>query len=161
MSMKVQQIVRLRQMLRKWRRRSQQAGAKENRKQGGCSSIAPVPPGHVPVYVGEERVRFVVRTAQLHHAIFRALLRRSQQEFGFEQVGPLCIPCEAVFFEHLLSLLPSSAAAPPHLPDLLDFYHSSEPPSSASASSSSFITAFCRLTSASNSETQNTFDFVP
>ncbi|MCO5566560.1 hypothetical protein L7F22_020237 [Adiantum nelumboides] len=128
MSMKVQQIVRLRQMLRKWRRRAQQASAKENRKQGGCSGAAPVPPGHVAVYVGEERVRFVVRTAQLHHAIFRALLRRSQQEFGFEQVGPLCIPCEVVFFEHLLSLLPSSAAAPPHLTDLLDFYHSSEPP---------------------------------
>ncbi|KAH7331839.1 hypothetical protein KP509_20G052700 [Ceratopteris richardii] len=124
--MKVQQIVRLRQTLRRWRKRAHKAAEQR---------AAEVPAGHVAVYVGEERVRFVVRTEHLHHEIFAALLGRCQQEFGFKQAGPLCIPCEAVFFEHLLSLLesspPAAVSAPPddHLQELLDFYYSSYPSS--------------------------------
>ncbi|KAI5083818.1 hypothetical protein GOP47_0003561, partial [Adiantum capillus-veneris] len=127
-----------RQMLRTWRRRAREGAVQKKGGSGGG-----VPAGHVAVYVGAERVRYVVSTAQLHHAIFRALLGRSQQEFGFEQAGPLCIPCEAVFFEHLLSLLDSTSPSPlpspsstpldDQLQDLLDFYYSSFPASASPA----------------------------
>lgn len=59
-----------------------------------------VPKGHLAVYVGEtQRRRFVVPITYLNHPSFKDLLRRAEEEFGYDYpTGCLTIPCtEAVF----------------------------------------------------------------
>ncbi|KFK35532.1 hypothetical protein AALP_AA4G002900 [Arabis alpina] len=64
-----------------------------------------VPEGHVPVYVGQEMERFVVSAELLNHPVFVALLKRSAQEYGYEQQGVLRIPCHVLVFERILESL--------------------------------------------------------
>ncbi|KAL7256466.1 hypothetical protein ACSBR1_010399 [Camellia fascicularis] len=42
------------------------------------------PTGHFAVYVGEERRRFVVPTGFPSHPLFKMLLKKAYDEFGFE-----------------------------------------------------------------------------
>jgi SAUR family protein len=67
--------------------------------------VREVPEGHVPVYVGEEMARFVVRTELLNRPFFLELLRRSAQEYGYEQRGVLRIPCTVSIFTNVLDSL--------------------------------------------------------
>ncbi|CAJ2656992.1 unnamed protein product [Trifolium pratense] len=62
-----------------------------------------VPEGHVPVYVGEEMVRFVVHAEVLNHPVFVNLLNMSAQEYGYQ--GVLRIPCRVVVFERILEAI--------------------------------------------------------
>ncbi|KAJ4975644.1 hypothetical protein NE237_000750 [Protea cynaroides] len=64
-----------------------------------------VPEGHLPVYVGEEMERFVVSAQFLNHPIFVELLKRSAQEYGYEQKGVLRIPCCVLVFKRVLEAL--------------------------------------------------------
>ncbi|XP_047049842.1 auxin-induced protein 15A-like [Lolium rigidum] len=48
------------------------------------SSAADVPRGHFAVYVGEQRRRFVIPTAYLRNPSFLVLLKRVEEEFGFD-----------------------------------------------------------------------------
>jgi SAUR family protein len=59
------------------------------------SSAADVPRGHFAVYVGEQRRRFVIPTACLRNPSFLVLLKRVEEEFGFDHpaAGGLTIPC--------------------------------------------------------------------
>ncbi|GJN39817.1 hypothetical protein PR202_gb28960 [Eleusine coracana subsp. coracana] len=53
-----------------------------------------VPRGHMAVYVGEARKRFVIPTTCLSHPTFVTLLKRVEDEFGFDhRCGGLTIPC--------------------------------------------------------------------
>lgn len=61
-----------------------------------------VPEGCLAVYVGPEMRRFVIQASFLYKQVFRELLRRSEEEYGFEIEGGLRIPCEAGVFEKLL-----------------------------------------------------------
>jgi SAUR family protein len=64
--------------------------ASSSRRGGGDD----VPRGHMAVYVGEARKRFVVPTACLSHPTFVTLLKRVEDEFGFHhRCGGLTIPC--------------------------------------------------------------------
>ncbi|PRQ22027.1 putative small auxin-up RNA [Rosa chinensis] len=62
-----------------------------------------VPKGHVAVYVGEqiEKKRYVVSVSYLNHLSFKDLLKRAEDEFGFNHpMGGLTIPCrEETFFD--------------------------------------------------------------
>ncbi|KAH0900787.1 LOW QUALITY PROTEIN: hypothetical protein HID58_040290 [Brassica napus] len=66
-----------------------------------------VPKGHVAVYVGEEmenKKRFVVPISYLNHPSFQGLLRRAEEEFGFNHpIGGLTIPCREEIFVGLLN----------------------------------------------------------
>ncbi|PIA37791.1 hypothetical protein AQUCO_03000371v1 [Aquilegia coerulea] len=64
-----------------------------------------VPQGHIPVYVGEEMERFLVSAEFLNHPIFFQLLKKSAQEYGYEQQGVLKIPCGVVVFRRVLDVL--------------------------------------------------------
>ncbi|RWR81898.1 LOW QUALITY PROTEIN: auxin-responsive protein SAUR71-like protein [Cinnamomum micranthum f. kanehirae] len=65
-----------------------------------------VPEGHLPVYVGEEMERFVVKAKLLNHPMFKELLNQSEREYGYQQQGVLRIPCRvSVFEQHLLRCL--------------------------------------------------------
>ena len=58
------------------------------------SSVPDVPRGHLAVYVGESRKRLVIPTACLSHPAFVTLLKRVEDEFGFDhRCGGLTIPC--------------------------------------------------------------------
>ncbi|KAJ8642059.1 hypothetical protein MRB53_018753 [Persea americana] len=64
-----------------------------------------VPEGHLPVYVGEEMERFVVKAKLLNHPMFKELLNQSEREYGYQQQGGLRIPCRVSVFEQVLETL--------------------------------------------------------
>lgn len=64
-----------------------------------------VPEGYLPVYVGEEMERFVVRADLLNHPLFINLLNKSAQEYGYQQKGVLRIPCHVIVFGRLIEAL--------------------------------------------------------
>ncbi|KAG0449867.1 hypothetical protein HPP92_027084 [Vanilla planifolia] len=84
----IHHIVRLLQLLRRWRTRA---------------SVAGVPKGHVAVCVGSNHRRYVIRVAHLNHPAFRILLNQAEEEFGFSnRSGPLFLPCEESLFFAIL-----------------------------------------------------------
>ncbi|CAL5387395.1 unnamed protein product [Camellia sinensis] len=59
------------------------------------------PTGHFAVYVGEERRRFVVPIGFLSHPLFKMLLEKAYDEFGFEQRAGLVVPCSVAAFQEV------------------------------------------------------------
>ncbi|KAF3618019.1 putative filament-like plant protein 6-like [Capsicum annuum] len=94
---KIRYIVRLRQMLRRWRKKAAMT----------ARSRVPsdVPSGHVAVIVGANCKRFVVRANYLNHPLFKKLLARAEEEYGFLNSGPLSIPCDETLFEDIICYL--------------------------------------------------------
>ncbi|KAM0017724.1 putative small auxin-up RNA [Helianthus debilis subsp. tardiflorus] len=80
---KISQIVRLKQVVQRWRRRTPSAGS-------------------LAVYVGAERHRFVIPTRFLKLHVFVSLLNKAEEEFGFQTTGGLVLPCDVVTFNKLL-----------------------------------------------------------
>jgi SAUR family protein len=101
-SNKIRDIVRLQQLLRKWKRL---ALAPKAGKHGGGGAAAGVPKGFFAVCVGEEMKRFVIPTEYLGHWAFEELLREAEEEFGFQHEGALRIPCDVEVFEGILRLV--------------------------------------------------------
>ncbi|KEH40216.1 putative small auxin-up RNA [Medicago truncatula] len=99
---KIRHIVRLRQMLRRWRNKARISSA--NR------APSDVPSGHVAVCVGANYTRFVVRATYLNHPIFQKLLVQAEEEYGFSNHGPLTIPCDEEFFEEALWFISRSGS---------------------------------------------------
>ncbi|KAI3780896.1 hypothetical protein L2E82_10889 [Cichorium intybus] len=69
-----------------------------------------VPKGHLAVYVGEiQKRRFVVPISYLYQPLFQDLLRRSEEELGFDHpMGGLTISCHEDAFVELTQRLHSS-----------------------------------------------------
>ena len=63
------------------------------------------PRGYFSLYVGEERKRFVVKASMVNHPLFAILLEKAKEEYGFDQEGPITIPCDIAFFEHIVLLV--------------------------------------------------------
>ncbi|KAL4187639.1 hypothetical protein AMTRI_Chr09g20030 [Amborella trichopoda] len=105
---KIRHIVHLRQMLRRWRRKAAEA-ARVSAFPSGFSGVfsggipADVPAGHLAVQVGSKR--FVVRATHLNHPAFQRLLREAEEEYGYEQQGPLSLPCDERVFEEILLII--------------------------------------------------------
>ncbi|XP_022752038.1 auxin-responsive protein SAUR50-like [Durio zibethinus] len=96
---KIRHIVRLRQMLRRWR----------NKALLSASRIpSDVPAGHVAVCVGTSCKRFVVRATYLNHPLFKKLLIQAEEEYGFTNQGPLAIPCDESVFEEVIRFISRS-----------------------------------------------------
>ncbi|XP_014500755.1 auxin-responsive protein SAUR71 [Vigna radiata var. radiata] len=122
---KIRDIVRLQQILKKWRRAANSSKTSRSNSNntnnstgrsikflkrtlsisegGGSSSV--VPKGYVAVCVGVDLSRFVIPTEYLGHQAFHMLLREAEEEFGFEQTGVLRIPCEVSVFESILKIV--------------------------------------------------------
>ena len=67
--------------------------------------------GHCAVYTADG-ARFEVPLAYLGTAVFAALLRMSQEEFGFAGGdGRITLPCDAAVMEYAMCLLRRSASA--------------------------------------------------
>ncbi|PWA79873.1 SAUR-like auxin-responsive protein family [Artemisia annua] len=78
---------------------------REERAIPAITKSSAVPRGHLPVYVGEDMQRFVVKANLLKHPVFINLLYKSAQEYGYEQQGVLRIHCQVVVFEQVLEAL--------------------------------------------------------
>lgn len=108
-SIKIRHIVRLREVLLRWRKKT---AAAAKRAPANISSaeqtLTDVPSGHLTVCVGANSRRFVVRTTYLNHPAFGKLLDQAQEEYGYTNKGPLAIPCDEVFFEELIGYLDRS-----------------------------------------------------
>ncbi|XP_057518074.1 auxin-induced protein 6B-like [Amaranthus tricolor] len=91
----IRHIVRLHQMLRRWRNKAAQRRIPSD-----------VPSGHLAVTVGSNGRRFIVRATYLNHPVFRKLLVQAEEEYGFSnQTGPLSIPCDENVFEEILRFM--------------------------------------------------------
>ncbi|KAL2346865.1 hypothetical protein Fmac_000865 [Flemingia macrophylla] len=123
---KIREIVRLQQILKKWRR---VANSSKSSRSGNTSATTTtsrsinflkrtlsiseresassnvVPKGYVAVCVGVDLSRFVIPTEYLGHQAFHMLLREAEEEFGFQQTGVLRIPCEVSVFESILKIV--------------------------------------------------------
>ncbi|KAK8618202.1 hypothetical protein V6N13_132203 [Hibiscus sabdariffa] len=122
-SNKIREVVRLQQILKKWKKMANASSnsctvATSSDGRSASRSIkflkrtlsftdvpSPTPKGFVAVSVGEERQRFVIPTEYLGHEAFRVLLRKTEEEFGFQQEGVLRIPCEVSAFEKILKVV--------------------------------------------------------
>ncbi|XP_022763118.1 auxin-responsive protein SAUR71-like [Durio zibethinus] len=101
---KIRRIVRIRQMLKQWRRKASVKASNNNNRH----TPSDVPAGHVAVCVGTSLKRFIVRATYLNHPIFKKLLVQTEEEYGFNNVGPLTIPCEESVFEEILRVVSRS-----------------------------------------------------
>ncbi|XP_062195007.1 auxin-responsive protein SAUR71-like [Phragmites australis] len=66
------------------------------------------PEGHLAVYVGAARERFVVRTECVNHRLFRALLEEAEEARGpywYAADGPLELPCDAGEFARVVEAI--------------------------------------------------------
>ncbi|XP_030944875.1 auxin-induced protein 15A-like [Quercus lobata] len=75
-------------------------------KQVASTSID-VPKGYIAIYVGESEMRrFVIPVSFLNQPSFQELLRRAEEEFGFDHpMGGLTIPCSEDLFINVTSQL--------------------------------------------------------
>ncbi|TYK15045.1 auxin-responsive protein SAUR71 isoform X1 [Cucumis melo var. makuwa] len=72
-----------------------------------------VPKGYLAVYVGPELRRFIIPTSYLSHSVFKVLLEKAEEEFGFDHSGGLTFPCEIETFKYLLKCMESQQKDPP------------------------------------------------
>ncbi|XP_060215640.1 uncharacterized protein LOC132642495 isoform X1 [Lycium barbarum] len=73
-----------------------------------CQSPEPphgVPRGYLAVYVGPELRRFIIPTSYLSDPLFKLLLEKVEEEFGFDHTGGLTIPCEIETFKFLMQCM--------------------------------------------------------
>ncbi|XP_047947410.1 auxin-responsive protein SAUR50-like [Salvia hispanica] len=102
----ITQIVRLRQVVQRWKtkslsRRSPSSSSSDSDESPKCRT----PSGSLAVYIGPERCRFVIPTRFLNFPVFVALLDQAEEEFGFQTAGGLVLLCEPAFFSQILRLL--------------------------------------------------------
>ncbi|OIW02283.1 hypothetical protein TanjilG_11177 [Lupinus angustifolius] len=66
-----------------------------------------VPKGSMPIKVGKEKEqrRFVVPVVYFNHPLFMKLLKRAEEEYGFDQKGTITIPCHVEEFRNVQGLI--------------------------------------------------------
>ncbi|MCD9558918.1 hypothetical protein HAX54_016609 [Datura stramonium] len=136
-SNKIRQIVRLQQLLKKWKRIAAASPSSTHLQLNSSSSTTStssinkflkktlsfsekdkdrssdesVPKGCLAVCVGNEEKRFVIPMDYLAHQSFQVLLREAEEEFGFQQQGVLKIPCEVSLFQNILKTIQSASSS--------------------------------------------------
>ncbi|KAJ4958468.1 hypothetical protein NE237_025579 [Protea cynaroides] len=128
-SNKISEIVRLQQILKKWKKlanapKNSSKSSSSNNSSGSksinflkrtlsfseVSSVSRggghiIPKGFLAVCVGKELKRYIIPTEYLGHRAFGILLREAEEEFGFQNEGVLRIPCEVSLFEKILKVV--------------------------------------------------------
>ncbi|CAM8959208.1 unnamed protein product [Rhodiola kirilowii] len=66
-----------------------------------------IPKGCVTVLVGqgEDQERVVVPVVHVNHPLFAELLKEAEEEYGFDQKGPISIPCQVEEFRSVQGLI--------------------------------------------------------
>ncbi|KAL3536096.1 hypothetical protein ACH5RR_004557 [Cinchona calisaya] len=78
---------------------------RDNNLEAEGSSPSITPTGTFALYVGEGRERFVVPTGYLSHPLFKMLLEKAYDEFGFDQRNGLVVPCSVATFKEVVSAI--------------------------------------------------------
>ncbi|OIW12176.1 hypothetical protein TanjilG_28584 [Lupinus angustifolius] len=76
----------------------------------GESSNTTTPTGFFALYVGEEHQRYVVPTSYLSHPLFKMLLQKAYDEFGFTQSSGLVVPCSVSTFQEVINAIECNKA---------------------------------------------------
>lgn len=105
----IRQIVRFKEMIRKWKEVTLSMQLNnlntEDSDEEDCDNPnypPDVPQGKLAVYVGPEHRRFVIPTTYLKHDHFIKLLKKVEDEYGFDHGNYLHIPCEIETFKFLI-----------------------------------------------------------
>uniref|UniRef100_A0A7C9EGM6 Indole-3-acetic acid-induced protein ARG7 n=1 Tax=Opuntia streptacantha TaxID=393608 RepID=A0A7C9EGM6_OPUST len=110
-SNRIRYIVRLTQMLKRWKLKA--LSSSSSYSSGRNLVPSDVPPGHVAVCVGPRCRRFILRATHLNHPAIRKILEEAEEEYGFDNSdGPLFIPCDESEFEEALRVLTRSDDLP-------------------------------------------------
>ncbi|XP_042978164.1 auxin-responsive protein SAUR32 [Carya illinoinensis] len=66
-----------------------------------------IPKGCLAIKVGqgEEQERFVIPVIYINHPLFMQLLKEAEEEFGFDQKGPITIPCQVEEFRTVQGMI--------------------------------------------------------
>ncbi|XP_057503393.1 auxin-responsive protein SAUR32-like [Actinidia eriantha] len=66
-----------------------------------------IPRGCVAVVVGQgkEQQRVVVPVIYINHPLFMKLLKEAEEEYGFDQKGPINIPCHVDEFRYVKGII--------------------------------------------------------
>ncbi|XP_021763361.1 auxin-responsive protein SAUR32-like [Chenopodium quinoa] len=76
---------------------------------GDKDEIKSVPKGCMAVLVGhegEEKLeRFVIPIVYINHPLFIKLLKEAEEEYGFDQKGPITIPCHVEHFRNVQGMI--------------------------------------------------------
>ncbi|KAK6155515.1 hypothetical protein DH2020_009763 [Rehmannia glutinosa] len=74
---------------------------------GGRREARSIPKGCLAVTVGQgdEQRRFVIPVVYVNHPLFTQLLKEAEEEYGFDQKGPINIPCHVEEFCHVRGLI--------------------------------------------------------
>ncbi|KAF5731285.1 Auxin-induced protein 10A5 [Tripterygium wilfordii] len=66
-----------------------------------------VPKGCLAIMVGqgEEQKRFVIPVIDVNHPLFEQLLKEAEEEYGFDQKGPITIPCHVEEFQAVQGMI--------------------------------------------------------
>ncbi|CAH8385489.1 unnamed protein product [Eruca vesicaria subsp. sativa] len=111
MAIKIRTTTKLRQttMIKQILKRCSSFGKKQSseyndlHEQDGESLPLDVPKGHFVVYVGENRVRYVLHISFLTRPEFKLLLQQAEEEFGFDHDMGITIPCDEVAFKSIVT----------------------------------------------------------
>ncbi|MBA0689422.1 hypothetical protein Goari_007152 [Gossypium aridum] len=90
-------------VVKAWERccKTRSSSISSNTTHAGVAKAAPE--GCLPVYVGPQRQRFVIKTEFANHPLFRMLLQGAELEYGFSNEGPLLLPCDVDMFKQVLA----------------------------------------------------------
>ncbi|XP_022734051.1 auxin-responsive protein SAUR32-like [Durio zibethinus] len=66
-----------------------------------------IPKGFLAILVGqgEELQRFVIPVIYINHPLFMHLLKEAEEEYGFDQKGPITIPCHVDEFRNVQGMI--------------------------------------------------------
>ncbi|XP_039060663.1 auxin-responsive protein SAUR32-like [Hibiscus syriacus] len=69
--------------------------------------VKDIPKGCVAIMVGqgEEQQRFVIPVIYINHPLFMELLKVAEEEYGFDQKGPITIPCHVEEFRNVQGMI--------------------------------------------------------
>ncbi|KAH7854844.1 hypothetical protein Vadar_018335 [Vaccinium darrowii] len=66
-----------------------------------------IPKGCLAVMVGqgEEQQRIIIPVIYINHPLFMQLLKEAEEEYGFDQKGPITIPCHVEQFRQVQGMI--------------------------------------------------------
>ncbi|XP_015572625.1 auxin-responsive protein SAUR32 [Ricinus communis] len=82
----------------------------------GKKELKDIPKGCLAILVGqgEEQQRFVIPVIYMNHPLFVELLKEAEEEYGFDQKGPITIPCHVEEFRNVQGMIDKENSHPDH-----------------------------------------------
>ncbi|KAJ4726734.1 Auxin-responsive protein [Melia azedarach] len=67
-----------------------------------------IPKGCLAILVGQEgeqQKKFVIPVIYINHPLFMQLLKEAEEEYGFDQKGPITLPCHVEEFQTVQNMI--------------------------------------------------------